>query len=56
VLALSDIFPWDEAAATREVLACADDAGMVVAATRLLAPPYGRRFERVLSLLQSHFA
>ena len=26
-----------------------------VAATRLLAPPYGRRFERVLSLLQARF-
>jgi len=27
-----------------------------LAATRLLAPPYGRRFERVVSLLKSHFA
>jgi AraC-like DNA-binding protein len=38
VLALSAIFPWDDAAAQRAVLDTADDAGMMAAATRLLAP------------------
>jgi AraC-like DNA-binding protein len=38
VLALSDVFPWDDAAAQRAVLDCVDDAGMMDAAARLLAP------------------
>jgi AraC-like DNA-binding protein len=38
VLALSDVFPWDGEAAQRSVLESADDAGMVAAATGLLAP------------------
>jgi AraC-like DNA-binding protein len=38
VLALSDVFPWDDVAAPRAVLDCVDDAGMMDAATRLLAP------------------
>jgi AraC-like DNA-binding protein len=38
VLALSEVFPWDDAAAQEAVLGCADDAGMMAAAGRLLAP------------------
>jgi AraC-like DNA-binding protein len=38
VLALSEVFPWEDAAAQDAVLGCADDAGMMAAATRLLAP------------------
>jgi AraC-like DNA-binding protein len=38
VLALSEVFPWDDAAAQDEVLAGAGDAAMIAAATRLLAP------------------
>jgi AraC-like DNA-binding protein len=38
VLALSDVFPWDDAAAQRAVLDCVDDAGMMDAAAQLLAP------------------
>lgn len=59
VLALSDVFPWDEAAATREVLECADDAGMVAAATRLLAPqlpasdPQVERIAAILRLVET---
>jgi AraC-like DNA-binding protein len=59
VLALSDVFPWDEAAATREVLECADDAGMVDAATRLLAPhlpapdPQVERIAAILRLAET---
>jgi AraC-like DNA-binding protein len=59
VLALSDVFPWDEAAATREVLECADDAGMVGAATRLLAPhlpapdPQVERIAAILRLAET---
>jgi AraC-like DNA-binding protein len=59
VLALSDVFPWDEAAATREVLESADDAGMVAAATRLLAPhlpapdPQVERIAAILRLVET---
>jgi AraC-like DNA-binding protein len=59
VLALSDVFPWDEAAATREVLECADDASMVDAATRLLAPhlpapdPQVERIAAILRLAET---
>jgi AraC-like DNA-binding protein len=59
VLALSDVFPWDEAAATREVLECTDDAGMVAAATRLLAPhlpapdPQVERIAAILRLAET---
>lgn len=38
VLALSEVFPWDEAETREAVLDCQDDAGMVEACTRLLAP------------------
>lgn len=38
VLGLSEVFPWDEAASRDAVLDCVDDAGMVEACTRLLAP------------------
>jgi AraC-like DNA-binding protein len=38
VLALSEVFPWDEAQAESSVLNTADDAAMVAAASRLLAP------------------
>jgi AraC-like DNA-binding protein len=38
VLALSEVFPWEDAAVQEEVLSGADDAAMVAAATRLLAP------------------
>jgi AraC-like DNA-binding protein len=38
VLALSSVFPWDEAEARRAVLDTPDDAAMMAAATRLLAP------------------
>lgn len=38
VLALSEVFPWDETGARDAVLDCPDDAGMVAAATRLLVP------------------
>ena len=38
VLALSAVFPWDEAEARRTVLDTPDDAAMTAAATRLLAP------------------
>jgi AraC-like DNA-binding protein len=38
VLALPELFPWNADAVTREVLDCADDEGMIAAATRLLAP------------------
>jgi AraC-like DNA-binding protein len=59
VLALSDVFPWDEAAATREVLECADDAGMVAVATSLLAPhlpapdPQVERIAAILRLAET---
>jgi AraC-like DNA-binding protein len=38
VLALSELFPWDDAAVRDEVLGGADDDAMIAAATRLLAP------------------
>ena len=38
VLALSDVFPWDELEARRAVLDTPDDAAMTDAASRLLAP------------------
>ncbi|CAH0193245.1 Transcriptional activator FeaR [Massilia sp. Bi118] len=38
VLALAEVFPWDEAEARRAVLDTPDDAAMTAAATRLLAP------------------
>jgi AraC-like DNA-binding protein len=38
VLAMSEVFPWDDTAAQDEVLAGAGDAAMIAAATRLLAP------------------
>jgi AraC-like DNA-binding protein len=38
VLALSDVFPWKDAAVTREVLDGPGDDTMVATATRLLAP------------------
>lgn len=59
VLALSDVFPWDAAEAKREVLECADDAGMVAAATRLLAPhlpapdPQVERIAAILRLAET---
>jgi AraC-like DNA-binding protein len=59
VLALSEVFPWDGVAATREVLECADDAGMVAAATRLLAPhlpapdPQVERIAAILRLVET---
>jgi AraC-like DNA-binding protein len=38
VLALGDVFPWDALEAERAVLGAPDDAGMMAAASRLLAP------------------
>ncbi|MFC5547152.1 DUF6597 domain-containing transcriptional factor [Massilia aerilata] len=38
VLALADVFPWDEAEARRTVLEASDDAAMTAAAAGLLAP------------------
>jgi AraC-like DNA-binding protein len=38
VLALSEVFPWEDAAVQEQVLAGADDAAMVAASTGLLAP------------------
>jgi AraC-like DNA-binding protein len=38
VLALTEVFPWDDAAARRAVLDTPDDATMTAAAARLLAP------------------
>ena len=38
VLALSEVFPWDEAAAQRAVLDTPDDTAMMLAAGRLLEP------------------
>jgi AraC-like DNA-binding protein len=38
VLALSEVFPWDDAAALDLVLGGADDAAMIAAATALLLP------------------
>jgi AraC-like DNA-binding protein len=56
VLALSDVFPWDAAAAQRAVLDCADDAGMMDAAARLLAPllpaPDGQA-DRIAAILKT---
>jgi AraC-like DNA-binding protein len=56
VLALSEVFPWDGAAATREVLGCADDAAMIAAATRLLAPQLADpdpQVERIAAILRT---
>jgi AraC-like DNA-binding protein len=59
VLALSDVFPWDAAAAQRAVLDCVDDAGMMDAATRLLAPllpapdPQAERIAAILKMVES---
>lgn len=56
VLALSDVFPWDAAAAQRAVLDCKDDAGMMDAAARLLAPllpaPDGQA-DRIAAILKT---
>jgi AraC-like DNA-binding protein len=56
VLALSEVFPWDEGAATREVLGGADDAAMIAAATRLLAPQLAApdpQVERIAAILRA---
>lgn len=59
VLALSEVFPWDEVAATREVLDCARDADMIGIANRLLAPhlpapdPQVERIGAILRLVET---
>lgn len=56
VLDLSEVFPWDGAAATRTVLDCADDAAMMAAATRLLAPHLPApdpQVERIAAILRA---
>jgi AraC-like DNA-binding protein len=59
VLGLSEVFPWIDAAATRAVLDCADDAAMIAAATRLLAPllpapdPQVERIAAILRLAET---
>jgi AraC-like DNA-binding protein len=55
VLALSEVFPWDDAAALNEVLAGADDPAMIAAATRLLAPQLPAsdpQVERICAILR----
>jgi AraC-like DNA-binding protein len=55
VLALSDLFPWDEASARREVLECREDADMIAAAARLLAPHLpapDAQVERIAAILR----
>ena len=56
VLALSEVFPWDDASAQDEVLAGADDAAMVAAATGLLAPRLPApdpQVERIAAILRA---
>ena len=56
VLALSDVFPWDEAAAMCAVLDSADDAAMVAAAGALLAPRLPApdpQVERIAAILRT---
>jgi AraC-like DNA-binding protein len=55
VLALSDLFPWDEASAQRDVLECREDADMIAAAARLLAPHLpapDAQVERIAAILR----
>jgi AraC-like DNA-binding protein len=56
VLALSEVFPWDDAAVQDEVLAGADDAAMIGAASRLLAPHLPAsdpQVERIAAILRT---
>jgi AraC-like DNA-binding protein len=56
VLALSEVFPWDDAAFQDEVLAGADDAAMIGTATRLLAPHLPApdpQVERIAAILRT---
>jgi AraC-like DNA-binding protein len=56
VLAFSHVFPWDDAAAEREVLAGADDAAMIAAAARLLVPHLPApdvQVERIAAILRT---
>jgi AraC-like DNA-binding protein len=56
VLAFSQVFPWDDAAVQGEVLAGADDAAMIAAATRLLIPHLPApdpQVERIAAILRS---
>jgi AraC-like DNA-binding protein len=56
VLALSEVFPWNDAAAQDEVLAGADDAAMIAAATRLLGPVLPApdpQVERIAAILRT---
>jgi AraC-like DNA-binding protein len=59
VLGLSEVFPWDEAEVQSAVLDCLDDAGMVAAATGLLAPllpapdPQVERIAAILRMAES---
>lgn len=55
VLPFSSVFPWDDAAAERDVLARPDDAGMIEAATSLLCPvlpPADPQVERIAAILR----
>jgi AraC-like DNA-binding protein len=56
VLALSAVFPWDEAAVTQAVLGCVDDAAMIAAAGGLLAPHLPApdpQVERIAAILRT---
>jgi len=56
VLALSEVFPWDDAAVQDDVLGGADDAAMIAAATRLLAPrlpAFDPQVERIVGILRA---
>ena len=56
VLALSEVFPWDDATVPDQVLAAAGDAGMIAAATGLLVsllPPPDPQVERIVAILRT---
>jgi AraC-like DNA-binding protein len=56
VLALSEVFSWNDAAAQDEVLAGADDAAMIAAASRLLGPVLPApdpQVERIAAILRT---
>jgi AraC-like DNA-binding protein len=59
VLALSEVFPWDEAAVVPAVLGCLDDAAMIATAGRLLAPhlpapdPQVERIAAILRMVET---
>jgi AraC-like DNA-binding protein len=56
VLALSEVFPWNDAAAQDDVLAGADDAAMIAAASRMLGPVLPApdpQVERIAAILRT---